>query len=439
MRRAPAVTFCIALIMAVVLGCGSGSNSPGGGTTITPAQRMASLKAVFDRISTLTGADIPARRAEMLAYLKSRPEFEASGNSGDGGLWARFTDGRLFVLIANEELPSRGTREVPMKGRSAPAELPVNPQAHVSVGFGPTDTNTAEASVQALLAGGGYNILSRTGSIDDLKRVADLGVMFHQAHGGLGEDRQGNGVFTVTSSTIVTDAKEAQLLDDWQNDRLAYCGVTDYSYLVYPQHNTYYGIRPQFVRDYMNFSKESMVFIAACGSASPASADFRKAFQDKKAGAYFGWTRPVLRTDSNAAAKYLIDRLLGANTQSPVESPKQRPFDYFALKADLTKHNLDHSNGPNGLSELMFFAGTQGESGVLAPTIKFMDMEEHSGVLTLTGKFGTDQGEVKVNGTSVGIKSWAKEKIEVNLPLTGGQSSGNVQVIHRNVKATFVS
>src|SRR5512143_2613677 len=148
----------------LIAGCSSSTDSSGGGggggpgPTLTDEQRFAALEAVSAKIDALTGADADSRRAELLAYLESREEFEASGTNTDGSLWARFTDGRLFLILANDDdlaglpaAPLAGAVPASQSGPLAvrqparlirapgpPAELPVSTQAHVLGGGEPT-------------------------------------------------------------------------------------------------------------------------------------------------------------------------------------------------------------------------------------------------------------------------------------------------------------
>jgi hypothetical protein len=81
----------------------------------------------------------------------------------------------------------------------------------------------------------------------------------------------------------------------------------------------------------------------------------------------------------------------------------------------------------NGNSTLERRPGNS-EFGLLAPSIQYMDVVEDSGLLVITGKFGTEPGEVKIGGQNLQIDSWGKERIRARIPTTGPQSAGDVSV-----------
>src|SRR5262249_10325313 len=154
-------------------------------------------------------------------------------------------------------------------------------------------------------------------------------------------------------------------------------------------------------------------------------AAFRDAFISKGAGVYFGWNAPFYGDADGVASLYLFDRLMGLNDPSvQQESPKQRPFDYVSVYNDMGRPGKQLLTSAG--ATLLYKAGNS-ESGLLAPSIKNMRLDEQTHLLHIYGKFGTDPrqsggGEVSINSQSSGqlqIKSWAPEEITVELPATG--------------------
>jgi hypothetical protein len=61
-----------------------------------------------------------------------------------------------------------------------------------------------------------------------------------------------------------------------------------------------------------------------------------------------------------------------------------------------------------------------------------MYVGEERGLLVLFGKFGSEMGRVEVNGIDRAIESWAEEKVEVHVPVSGTGSSGTVVAFSRD-------
>ncbi|MCI0435744.1 MAG: hypothetical protein L0271_19195 [Gemmatimonadetes bacterium] len=462
---------------ALLAACASGTDSPtdprdddddGPGTTLTDAQRFATLEAVNARIDVLAGTDANSRRAELLSWLESRREFEDAGTNEDGSLWARFTDGRLLLIIANrDEFPEPAA--APATGAvgaaasrtptvltaralapqlalaTPPAELPASTQARVLGGGEPPNGPFMTVFLPALasmLTAGGYQIAETgAGTIDALLRVTgDDGVFYFGGHGGWGTNSAGDNVFGVTTATPLSASNDSTYKGLWLDSSLVYTvpltpGLRPPFQRCPAPCLGYYAFTAKFVEKHMGrFSDGSVIYIGACSSFD---AEFRQAFINKNAAVYFGWTAPFQANVDSEATLYLFDRLLGLNDPGvPQENPKQRPFDYVSVHNDMARpaRGLTTSAG----ARLDYRPGNT-ESGLLAPSIKNMHVDEDSSLLVITGKFGSDPrssggGEVSINGSSTNqlqIKSWDKEQIVAQIPLSGPNSAGDVVVWNR--------
>jgi hypothetical protein len=429
-----------AIAVTGMIGCGSGgggtAGGPGGGTALSFAQRQAVFNAIDSKIASLAGTDPNAREQELITYLRTRPEFEEVGQGRDGSIWGRFTDDRLYIIVANQGKDRSRDLLPRTTSRAAPAELPVPARARVfnalDSGFLSYVLSTdVTPEIRSMLAARGYTVTDGEGTIDQLKLVTGDGVFYLDAHGGWGEGRGGQEVFSIVSSTTVSEATDAALDLDWRSKRLAYCTVATDG-LFYSSTSKYYGITTEFLKTYMSFGNEAIVFINACHSADPSSLDFLATMRGKISGVYVGWSHAAKMGDCNRAALYLFDRLLGANEVDPKENPPQRPFDYQSVKDDMTAKGLTQSNA----ASLQFVPGLRpGESGPLAPTIQYMEVHELAGQLILIGKFGARppaaEGKVTVGGSERTIVSWEKEEIIVQIPETGAGSAGDVIVTNR--------
>jgi len=84
----------------------------------------------------------------------------------------------------------------------------------------------------------------------------------------------------------------------------------------------HYGITSKFVTWYWHdFAQNAVVFVDACGGGGAFAAPFRNAIIAKKASVYFGWTKPVFSDAASLVAKFMFDRLMGANVSAPKETP----------------------------------------------------------------------------------------------------------------------
>jgi hypothetical protein len=170
------------------------------------------------------------------------------------------------------------------------------------------------------------------------------------------------------------------------------------------------------------------VLLSACSSGDAA---FRQAFIGQGAGVYFGWTNVFWGDVDGEATQYLVDRLLGLNDPGQAaENPPQRAFDYVSVYKDLEAIGLTTSITQYGPAKLDYWPKTN-RSGPLAPSIERMFVLEDSSLLILAGKFGSQRGEVSMNGsstTALNIRSWKPDTIRVEIPVSGPYSAGDVVV-----------
>jgi hypothetical protein len=434
---------------ALFAGCGS-STDPGGGGAISGEDRIAAIDAVSDKLENLSGADADARRSEMLAYLRASPEFEASDATEDGSLWARFTDGRLLLIIANREratiddIPpddideggegeSSGMIAAPAAG--PPSHLPASLQARFLEGGEPPGSPSVSSDLKSMVRARHYFLApgAGRGSIDDLKNVQDDGIFYFGGHGGLGQIRDLTRVFAVTSATVVSLENDVKYRDDWDNERLAYSIPIRSGFLPFLDSGDslrpatgYYAFNAKFVRTYMRFSDHSVIYMAACNSSADAA--FVGTFIQKGAGVYWGWTSGFQAGVDFRASKYVFDRMLGLN-RFERRTPRLRPFDYVSIKEDMVRQNIDRSPQllPGSYAYLTYTVGNT-ESGLMAPSIQYLDVDEATNTLYITGKFGREEPVVEINGQELDVKNHTDVLIEADIPPSGPKSAGNVVV-----------
>jgi len=354
---------------------------------------------------------------------------------------------------------------------SGPTEMPKSGKARVLNALSSSFENPVPNIQKWLMKQGYSQVTGADASVASLRGVGGDGIFYISSHGGVDED--GNYPFNIWTATPTTNNPDRQLQDDICPDPPA-CDLKNARIVdvVAADHKRFgildwvsvhhYGITANFINKYWdNFGDNALVFIDICDSNvnDPSVTDFKDAIFAKLASVYVGWSGTVDSAFSANAARLVFDRLLGANQFCPEDGQPchpgaaqppvfaQRPFDYTEVQQDLHEHHLDK----DGFTEISFisnpYVGTN--FGLLAPTISYLFMDEITNdnvpQLTIYGDFGSDprpDGWVTVGGTTndgfdiqggaqVPIASWDKDRIVVNLPLSGEGSAGNVQVTVR--------
>src|ERR1043165_2091419 len=128
----------LSLALVIAAGCGGGSH----GVTGTPADsRDVLFSAIAAKFDAFDGTNPANENQQMLAYLKTRPEFVESGLSDAGGVWGRFADGSTMAIANNLD---RNQPPVPALKKSArrqslrtrDAGFPTSETVLIGTGFG---------------------------------------------------------------------------------------------------------------------------------------------------------------------------------------------------------------------------------------------------------------------------------------------------------------
>jgi hypothetical protein len=371
------------------------------------------------------------------------PAFDNVGSNPDGSVWAQFKNNGPLVMIVNTPVGDSGIAAQSIGAHKAMASArytaqPTNIQARLLYAMGAHFDPSPVAELRSMLSTRGYIApLNEGASVDELKNVSGDGLFYFQTHGGLGYVRKDNPadpnapivpspipIYALWTTTESYPGDVVKYRDDLENYRVVYMfEMVDFTRLGPGNTDAgngtikaiHLGITEAFVDEYMKFGPNSLVFINACRSMSPESRGMRAAFLKTTAG-YLGWTDNVRNDKAGFAARYLLDRLTGANSVAPVESPYQRPFDLKAVLGDMFSKQYDMSYGDN-MAQLR--ADSSSHFGPLSPSIRNMTMDESKSELTINGLFGPDPGEgnrtVTVGGTAVVVK-WGETKLVVDLP-----------------------
>jgi hypothetical protein len=400
---------------------------------------LDSVNAFVNRLPHVTNS---SDNITLLSYLRSIPAFEASDTTL-GGVWARFTDGRMYMFVNEFRLPGSLARyptgKIPESDETETVmnlthDLPTSSTAWICNSLGsyfelpPGNGVTKTANdIKQWLTLTGYTSASNTGaSPGRLKNVSGVGVFYISAHGGFCEDRNNNtpyAVWTSTEQNLLFDVIYRRDLDDGS---LVYMTAAhDLDGSGGHTEETHYAITSKFVQKYMNFQKGGVVYIDACWSHY--NRQFAATCLGKGAGFYVGWTLPVGNTEAMRTARHFFDRMLGTNMYFP-ETPPQRPFDADLVWNDLILKGYDSSRTSYGLAKFQIDPVSP-RTNLLAPSIlqaypSFLPDESKFYIDGLFGQDSRPDVSVKVGGAAVNIQGWDSTKLTLDQPIQGG----NVQV-----------
>jgi hypothetical protein len=417
--------------------------------TVQIDAREMALAAVQQEYDSLPGQDLAADAQTMLAFLSTRPEFVSAGVTDlPRTVWAAFSDGRVILMEFSRDIQpaaARARRAVTALATRSQNDLPHSSKARILTALGGlwSDPTT---DITTMLNAAGYSfVIGADASVESLKTVGGDGVFYIDSHGG----RDGlTGRYHIVTSTIRTRETDAKYLDDLNAARLSIGLTHDYPIPFSPT-SWHYTITTDFVTEYWkDFAPGAFVYIDACSSdaPTPAAQSFKAAIRAKGSPVYAGWTGDVRDSDSTPTAKFVFDRLLGANRFDLETGFKQRPFDYPSAVVDMPKHGRGTSKGTTVLQFTPPAPGP-GDFQLLAPSIMVAVVVEPpiatSPQLYLNGLFGPDPrpdggaASVTVDGTERTISSWSADggQIITDIPAFGSGSSGDVVVTVRGHKS----
>jgi hypothetical protein len=436
------------------------------GGVLTPTQRDAALTATelqWNKVVS-SGADFVSG---MLAYLKTRPELTNVMADGEGGVSARFLDGRLLSVqhnlnVAHGAAPAAlPQRSLKLAAAAAGISTPGGKTAVLASGFTADYVNYVGLNddIGSWLHDAGYtSVVSVPGATPQFLRanIKNVDVFLYTGHGGPTEDQNGNeDQFGVTTAVVKSTAdpgtpqqfpvESADDTGDFAAGRLGYqinTVATDAK--GNPVGGTFWAFTSLFVAKYMSFKPGSLVFMNACFSqGGHANAGFVASFLAHGAGTYLGWSG--LTSDvEGMRPRYVFDRLLGEvpnSTRENVkqESPPQRAFDLAAVVQDLTAQALlPLADG----STLV----TSGSNSILAPSIAALTVDEFNKRLLVTGIFDTSATALQdtvINVNDQPLCSSAQlvdsQTLACPIPVTGALSAGPVTLKAHGIKSNTVN
>ena len=413
---------------------------------VMPAEvRAAVVNDIADFIENLPHEDFEAETAQILARLRAHPEIETAVADDTGGMiWATFSDGVTLYIFDEEHAPPSedptaqralspassppGTAgPVPaaapeilppaMPGSSAPAVGPPsgipNLWYRLLDGLGPGYRSTNPIpDIQAMLDEAGYRGFAGEASLTALRHVGNDGVFYLRTHGLPGNEETGRPAAFSTSTLYKGEFETDLIAADYAYGRLGLMLIRYRWYRRRPE--PAYAITDAFIDRYWNnFADNSLVYFDAChGITLDAIIDV---LRQKNASVIMGWNGRLRPGPAQDTSRFVFDRLLGANVFQS-EDPSQRPFDYVSVFDAHIGPARDHGHCPVEGSTLEFRTGP-GSFGLLAPSIKRMEIREGPEELIIHGLFGPDPApqprEVTVQGEPLIVDTWDPHEIRV--------------------------
>jgi hypothetical protein len=453
------ILFCslvLISIVAILMTCsGPEEITPptgAGDTTITIEERMEVFEACKKKSAELNNLEGLEDRINFLAWLATQPAFYSYGFAGED-LYAVFVDGRIVLFVRTPLGDGIGGRKA-TGGRSASRprsnnrtgrteDLPKSKKVTLFKGLGTYFTNNPEILKGVFAeAAAGYQVEVKDASIANLKSVSGDAVFYIYTHGGAGQlhTRQGpHSIMALWTTDLITAGTEVTYKTELDEERMCYLFATYHTEAAEP----HYGITSSFVREYMSFGENCLIYLDACNGFNetvPGNVTFRERTIAKATNGkatFVGWTGVTYDGTTTLASQFIFDRLLGANSGGNIsqEDPNQRPFDLAPVFADMRSEGFGVA--PGGVQ--LTYKTTMEREVLLRPTIESVEVDEYTSRLMIKGLFGWDQGHVGVNNVSVAVDSWSPYGITCIIPETGDGSVGDVVVISpQGVKSNAV-
>jgi hypothetical protein len=245
-----------------------------------------------------------------------------------------------------------------------------------------------------LRADAGYQVELKDATIENLKAVSGDAVFYIQTHGGAGHLHTKKGphkIMALWTKELVTDERDSLYKEDLDKETICYMLATnDTEESEYP-----YAITSSFVREYMNFGENCLIYLDACNGMNETitgNVTFRErtiAKATNQKATFVGWTASPDGTVAWLSSQFVFDRLLGANSGGSIsqEDPNQRPFDLAPVFADLRNEGLGVASSG---AQLTYKTTMEGEV-LIRPTIESMEVDEYTSTLIIKGLFGWDR------------------------------------------------
>jgi len=471
------------LISAVILGAGcgpSGGSSRGGtgdgsgvdpggdlpslspdrfGAALSDAEVDATYQAIAARLDSLR-ASLPDSRAERAILLASElrqiPNVLFTHVSGDHNVTVQLRNGTPYLILTARRPQGRAA---PIESSPTPASEVVSPDQPSGLssseqalsgscnGMSPADGDEelpsgdqallidvqslggeAPAAIQAALENKHYAVTTSLGSLADLRsKVKDIDVFWIGTHGGISDLNIGPQPTSPIISVFGLMTGEPIVIPCSASPDCAINRADKAALRIFPAKYAeggppYWAITRQFVRDYhWQFHQQSIAYLDGCstGSSSSPAQRLREDLKRAMAGGVLGWDEESSVGGAAQVAAMFFDGVAGANLYKPA-TPKRRPFN----AAHIYQWLKDTGRDVDSLGQAhLIYEQYSAQPLALAPSIKWMQMDEDQRKLHLFGDFGSVMGMVSIAQQSYTPTSWTAHEVVVEI---GSTASGVV-------------
>lgn len=419
-------------------------------SAVSPAVREAAMAAMLAKTREIGGLSADETSLDSLEAVARGLAGVAMVGRCDTGLWGVFADGRSFAIVRAPEAgttpatglkarPSASALSTALSGSWTRYRAAVVPTGKTAILFNGYPTLSAKygvsdptSTLKSMLEDKGYTAQSLDATVENLRAVKGQSVVHIRTHGGNSYRFAGNlnsaqgSVFALWTSTEYSAESDLSYAADLDAGRLVYMhgddsrtgGATD---------AWHYGFTKEFIAANWALNPGAYVHASACsaGSGAASAVAFRRALYNAGATRFAGWSYVTRVEDFDRGAKFVFDRLLGANTVEPKESPPQRPMDCDSVKDDMVTKGLAKSVLDSGNVSEFVFKWKQGVdpkllTDRLAPSIENVFLADAwKEKLEIRGAFqGYDANrvEVTVGGQKAAVSSAEPDVIKADLP-----------------------
>ena len=451
MKKLSLLFFLVLTFLSALLSTGCGG---GGGIGLPPlpvfvpdSVTETDRTAAIDNISAFYGtvAGQPDAAAQVVARMKTLPQFAAAEISESGEAIGWFKDGVLYAVITSDKFrpttnkaqkPPRTNKDVPKTGREipgAPTAYLVNPKEEAWGDIRPI--------IKPILNLRGYDTTLLAGTIDDFAQIQDAGLLYLHATGCVTRDRNGVTRSWFVTADQVTIQSRAKYQAQIQAGTIAIVSNRGYlgpggDFII----ENRFCVSDKYLRECgMSFAPNAVWINEASYGASNEMFALLSDFPNLEL--YGSWSGTAYGEETQETSDLLFDRMLGENAIEPVdpEDPPLTSTEMLGIMIVTNRPGLgigyDRSAAPGGQSSLFRFLARGNKKRTLIPSIRSVEIDSDKNEMSILGHFGSVPGAVTLDGGTMQFKSGTEDKIIVEKPsanagsivvtgLGGGSASG---------------
>lgn len=265
----------------------------------TPAETMLAIDQIYTEAATrfdaaLQATNVSGELQALIAWLLGKSEVAGASLQGT----------QVDIVFADGSTRSLLDFAPGMRGGSVAAVTDCF--APFISQFAPYDETPYIHSLMGTLPGGRVFLQNDSVDVESMKDMSTFGVVYASTHGST----DSKGVTRIVTRERPSFSKDyGKYYWDLLLNRLHVVAVRVNSSVV-----SYYAVTPSFVRKYNARFPNSIVVMSACESAKTDS--MARAFLDKGAGSYFGYSKSVDSRFADRTGKALFDNMIGGGMSS---------------------------------------------------------------------------------------------------------------------------